>query len=164
MLAPVRCPSIHRPRNVRRVGTHIPLSLVLPRACAFAFASSRDGGTIWIGDDFWHAWGWLVGVATVAWHFGLHVHTLRMIPRRLNWIVASLATAPHTRLGCPESKTGLVRKRRKASRGPCVVLETLGWGEARWEREVWCCCIVLGVESNGHVVSLAMVLYSRTAD
>jgi hypothetical protein len=50
--------------------------------------------------------------------------------------VASLATAPHTRLGCPESKTGLVRKRRKASRGPCVVLETLGWGEAKWEREV----------------------------
>jgi hypothetical protein len=38
----------------------------------------------------------------------------------------------------------------------------LGWGEARWEREIWCCCIVLGVESNGHVVSLAMVLYSGT--
>jgi hypothetical protein len=38
------------------------------------FASGRDGGTIWIGDDFWHCLGWLVAVATVVSHSGLHIH------------------------------------------------------------------------------------------
>jgi hypothetical protein len=63
--------------------------------------------------------------------------------------VASLATAaaPHTRLGCPEVQDGLGAKRRKASKGPCVVLETLGWGE----REIGV-GLFLGIESGGHVV------------
>jgi hypothetical protein len=68
--------------------------------------------------------------------------------------VASLATAaaPHTRLGCPEVQDGLGAKRRKASKGPCVVLETLGWGE----REIGV-VLFLGIESGGHVVLVVLV-------
>ena len=74
--------------------------------------------------------------------------------------MASLATAaaPHTRLGCPEVQDGLGAKRRKASKGPCVVLETLGWGE----REIGV-VLFLGIECGGYVVSSVKILYSGTA-
>jgi hypothetical protein len=43
----------------------------------------------------------------------------------------------------------------KASRGPWVVLETLGWAGEMWEGD-WC-WIVVAVESGSHAVSCSSV-------